>query len=205
MLVSVKIGFAHEARDGVLASRADAVKVRARVEREIGEQPAGAPIELDFSGVVAISVTFADECLGRLLSARLAGYDEDHPLFVTGANEEVRETIAAALRARRLQLLSFSDGVELLGGDDVQRQTIREAFDLEEFSANELASRLGLSSQAANNRLAHLVRVGALRREPVLPSRGGREFRYVAPHPPKKPVSRPAPRDRRAIGTSARR
>jgi hypothetical protein len=201
-LLSVKIGFAHGAKGGVLASRADAVKVRTRVEHEIAEQPAGTPIELDFSGVVAISVTFADECLGRLLSTRLAGFDEDHPLFVTGANEAVRETISAALRSRRLQLLSFSDGVELLGGDDVQRQTIEQAFELEEFSVNDLASRLGLTAQAANNRLAHLVRVGALRREPVLPSRGGREFRYVAPHPPETPAAR-RPRVRRRSVASA--
>lgn len=203
-LVSVKIGFAHEAKDGVLASRADAVRARARVEREVADQPAGAPIELDFSGIVAITVTFADECLGRLLSARLAGFDEDHALFVTGANEAVKETISAALRARRLQLLSFSDGVELLGGDDVQRQTIQEAFQMEQFSANELATRLGLSPQAANNRLAHLVRVGALSREPVLPSRGGREFRYVAPHPPATRAARPAARGRRTAASTAR-
>jgi hypothetical protein len=43
------------------------------------------------------------QCLGRLPSTRLAGFDEDHPLFVTGANEGVRETISAALRSRRRQ------------------------------------------------------------------------------------------------------
>lgn len=189
----VKIGFAHGAKDGVLATRADAVKVRSRVEHEIAAQPSGTPIELDFSDVVAVSVTFVDECIGRVLSARLAGFDEDHPLFVVGANEGVRETIGAALRQRRLQVLSFSDGVELLGGDEQQRQTIEKAFELEEFSVNDLAALLGLTAQAANNRLAHLVRVGALRREPVLPSRGGREYRYVAPHPPQTRAARRAP------------
>lgn len=175
----------------MLASREDATKVRGSIEREIAGQPPGTPIELDFGGVVAVTVTFADECLGRLLSTRLAGFDEDHPLFVTSANEVVRETIAAALRPRRLQLLSFNGGVELLGGDDVLRETIEQAFELKAFSVNEIASKLGLTAQAANNRLAHLVRVGALTRERVLPSRGGREFRYVALQPPGPPRRRP--------------
>jgi hypothetical protein len=192
-LPSVKIGFAVHANGGVLASRKDAVTVRARVEHKIAQQPPGTPIDLDFQDVVAVTVPFVDECLGRLLSTRLAGFDEDHPLFITGANEGVRETIAASLRPRRLQVLSFSDGVELLGGDDVLRQTIEQAFELEEFSVNDIAPLLGLTAQAANNRLAHLVRVGALSRQRVLPSRGGREFRYATPHPPQKRITGRAP------------
>ncbi len=197
----VKVSLAYESRDGVLASREDGVKARTRIEKEIANQPPGTPIEFDFTGVVAVTVTFVDESFGRLLSSRLAGFDEDHAFFVTGASEAVRDTLSAALRNRRLQLLSFSDGVELLGGDELLEETIREALHLESFRVSDLAGRLGLTVQAANNRLAHLVRVGALSRERVVPSRGGREFRYVTPPIPR---SHPTPAARGATRVQPR-
>ena len=139
------------------------------------------PVELDFTGVRAISITFADEGIGRVLGTRLAGYDEDHAFFAVGANEEVRVTLAVALRQRKLSLLSFSDGqVELLGGDETLASTMEEAVTLGSFSVNELAERLGLSAQAANNRLTTCPSRRA-KRSRVIPSRGGREFRYEVP------------------------
>lgn len=181
-LLSVKFGLAHFAPEGVLATSEQAQLVRSRLEHEIAAQQSGAPIELDFNGIQAITVTFADECIGRVLSSRLAGYDEDHPLFAVGADRPVRETLAAALRQRHLSLLSFgAEGVELLGADETLEETMREAVRLQSFTVNELADRLGLRAQAANNRLVALVRVGALTRDRVIPSRGGREFRYYVP------------------------
>jgi hypothetical protein len=172
----------HFAEDGVLATSEQAHRVRSHVEREVDGQPAGTPIELDFSGVRTATITFADECVGRLLVSRLAGYDEDHPVFASGANRDVRATLAAALRPRRLSLLSFSDeGSQLLGADETLEETMNLALQLESFSANDIAEHLRLSAQAANNRLVQLVRLGALTRTRVLPSRGGREFRYRVP------------------------
>lgn len=181
----VKVRMARHASDGVLASRDTAVTARSGIEREIAAQRPGEPIVLDFDGVAAISVTFADECVGRLLSSRLAGYDEDHPILALNANEGVRDTLDAALRARRLALLSFGDhGPELLGGDEVLLDTLMEAVRLQRFTVGEIAQRLQLTPQAANNRLAHLVRSGALSRARIIPSRGGREFRYEVPAAP---------------------
>jgi hypothetical protein len=106
-------------------------------------------------------------------------------MFAVDAIKLVRDTLAAALRQRHLSLLSFShDGVELLGADETLEETIREAMILKSFTVNELADRLGLRAQAANNRLVQLVRLGALSRSRVIPSRGGREFRYRVPAPP---------------------
>jgi hypothetical protein len=189
-LVSVKIGLTHFAEDGVLSTLEQAVKARAQIEKELAAQTSGGPVELDFNGVRAVTVTFADEGIGRVLGSRLAGYDEDHPFFAVGANQEVRVTLAAALRQRKLSLLSFNDGqVELLGGDETLTSTMEQAVALGSFSVNELAERLGLTAQAANNRLTQLVRVGALSRSRVIPSRGGREFRYEVPPPARR--SRP--------------
>jgi hypothetical protein len=179
---------ARHASDGVLASREAGRTARSRIEHEIAAQRPGEPIALDFDGIAAISITFADECVGRLLSSRLAGYDEDHPLLALNANEAVRDTLDAALRARRLVLLSFGDdGPELLGGDEVLTETLMEAVRLRAFTVAQIAERLQLTPQAANNRLAHLVRSGALSRARIIPSRGGREFRYEVPLTPEHP------------------
>jgi STAS-like domain of unknown function (DUF4325) len=185
-VASVKVSVADAAggRADILVSREQAVKARARIEKEIARQAPGTPIELDFRGVRAISIGFADECVGRIVSSRLAGYDEDHPILVSNGTEEVRETLAAALRQRRLSLLALGpEGPELLGGDEIMSSTLREALELESFTVNELKDRLGLTVQAANNRLTQLVRVGALTRSRIVPSRGGREFRYEVPGP----------------------
>ena len=61
--------------------------------------------------------------------------------------------------------------------------TLREAVSLRSFNVHELAERLDLTPQAANNRLRLLLRSGALQRERAKPERGrgGREFRYRVP------------------------
>jgi predicted transcriptional regulator len=61
-------------------------------------------------------------------------------------------------------------------------RTIRAAAELEDpFSVVELAKKMELSPQAANNRLRRLTKVGALQRERINPAHGGREFRYSVP------------------------
>jgi hypothetical protein len=60
---------------------------------------------------------------------------------------------------------------------------LAEARELD-FTVAEIAEKLQLTPQAANNRLAHLVRSGALSRARIIPARGGREFRYELPVSP---------------------
>jgi hypothetical protein len=120
--------------------------------------------------------------LGRLLSGKVSGFYDEHPLVLLNAIEDVRETVAAALKLRHLVALSLSsDGPQLLGGDDVLAETMGAAFALGDFSVLELAAELRLSPQAANNRLRALTRSGALHRQRVNPRHGGREFRYRVP------------------------
>jgi STAS-like domain of unknown function (DUF4325) len=171
------------APDGVLSTRGKGQQVRESIERATAVVTPGHPIALDFSGVQVVSVPFADECIGRLLSGRHAGYYEDHPFLLLNANEDVRETIAATLRLRHLIALAFSEegAPDLLGADEVLEQTSRVAAELGAFRVNELADRLQLTPQAANNPLRTLLRGGAVRRERVFQSRGGREFEYEVP------------------------
>src|SRR5688572_25677984 len=113
---------------GVLTGREAGADARHSIERELataGLSP-GDPIELDFDDVLAVSVPFADECVGQLLSGRLAGYYEDHPILALNASEDVPGTLTATLRLRNLVLLGVSGSeVELLGGDHLLSATLR--------------------------------------------------------------------------------
>jgi hypothetical protein len=154
------------------------------IEREIEAVGENEVVAIDFSGVDAITIPYADACLARLMSGKASGFYENHPLVLTNANEDVRETIGAALSQRRLVALCLAPGCapNLLGGDKMLARTIRAAAELEDrFSVGQLVEKMDISPQAANNRLRQLTRVGALQRERINPAHGGREFRYSVP------------------------
>jgi hypothetical protein len=168
----------------VLTTREAGDRAWRDIEREIEAVGENDVVALDFSGVDAITIPYADACLARLMSGKASGFYESHPLVLTNANDDVRETIGAALNQRHLVALSLAPGgaPSLLGGDRMLDRTIRAAAELEDpFSVGELAKKMELSPQAANNRLRQLTKVGALQRERINPAHGGREFRYSVP------------------------
>ena len=184
-LGGVKVPMAHFGEGGVLTGVSDGEAARTSIERACQQLMDDQVIALDFAGVRAISVPFADASIGRLLSGRSAGYYENHPIAILNAVPDVRETIAASLRLHHLYVLAIGEGgPELLGADEVLATTMRQAAELDQFSVHELADRLDLSPQAANNRLRVLLRSGAIQRERIKPARGGREFRYRVPTKP---------------------
>jgi hypothetical protein len=168
----------------VLTTREAGDRAWRDIEREIEVVGENDVVALDFAGVDAITIPYADACLARLMSGKASGFYENHPLVLTNANEDVRETIGAALNHRHLVALCLAPGgaPNLLGGDRILESTIRAAAELEDpFSVGQLAQKMELSPQAANNRLRHLTKVGALQRERINPAHGGREFRYRVP------------------------
>lgn len=173
----------HESTTGILAGHEDGERAWRDIERRIRKVHPDEVVALDFEGVEAISVPFADACLGRLLSGKLSGFYEEHSLVLLNANEDVRETIAAALKLRNLVALSLgANGPQLLGADKTLSHTMDVAYALGDFSVHQLAEQLQVSPQAANNRLRALTRSGALHRHRVNPRHGGREFRYQVPN-----------------------
>jgi hypothetical protein len=168
----------------VLTTREAGDRAWRDIEREIEAVGENDVVAIDFDGVDVITIPYADACLARLMSGKASGFYESHPLVLTSANDDVRETIGAALHLRHLVALCLAPGgaPHLLGGDQMLERTIQAAVELQDpFSVLQLAEKLDLSPQAANNRLRHLTRVGALQRERINPSHGGREFRYRVP------------------------
>lgn len=186
----VRVGIRALAGTAVLVGKEEGARIATDVggfiEKQVASLPEGTPIELDFEGVEAITVPFAEECFGRLLGSRAGGLWADYPFCVINASEDVRSTIAAALAPRDLFVLSFGDRVELLGGSAALSETAETAVEAADragqFSVHDLAERLAVSPQAVNNRLKPLLRNGVLSRTRSIPSSGGRQYIYrVAP------------------------
>ena len=170
------------AEEGVLVGRPQGEKARSALQEELlAHRSASEPVGIDARNIKSMSFPFADSFFGPLLSGWLAGYYDEHPIVVFGANEDVTETVDAALRLRNMGVISVNDETKLLGGEPSLRATIAVAAKLGRFSATQLGVELGLTPQAANNRLKALVRMGALVRVPVAVTGGGREFEYRVP------------------------
>jgi hypothetical protein len=162
-----------------LATRERGRKVREDIETHLSKVRAGDALVLNFIGVEGITVSFGDECVAKLILSRSSGDFADRGLAIGGANEDVRETLEAVLSRRKFSavLITESD-VEIIGQDDLLSATLKEAVQLKTFSAADIADRLGITVQAANNRLKQLVATGSVVRERVVPDGGGKEFSY---------------------------
>lgn len=164
---------------GLLVGRDRGEDARAALERAVRAIGADEAIGVDFRGVDAITVSFVEGFFVPLLGHWLTGYYDEHPVVVFGGNNEVTETLEAVLRLRNMAVLAVQgEEAALLGGEAGLGETARLAYALGEFSATDVASELGISLQAANNRLKDLVRRGVLARTASTAESGGRQYVY---------------------------
>jgi hypothetical protein len=163
-----------------LATRERGRQVREDLELHLSRLPAGDTLVVDFSGVKGITASFADESVAKLIMARASGDFADRGMVIEGSNEDVRETLEAVLVRRKLAVVTIAASGQplVLGEIDWLPRTLAVAVDLHSFRASELAERLGITPQAANNRLRMLMATGAVARERVVPEGGGKEFGY---------------------------
>jgi hypothetical protein len=139
-------------------------------------------LTIDFSGVTAMTISFADEFLGRFL-ASFDGTTLDATLKVAGLNAENQYAVVVCVDRRRSNVVVLEEAgtLTLVGDDPILPETFDVALGLGTFKANDIATAMSLSAPNANNRLKRLTEVGALRKTRVTGSgRGGKEFTYQA-------------------------
>ncbi|MHB1526069.1 MAG: STAS-like domain-containing protein [Candidatus Dormibacteria bacterium] len=163
-----------------LATRDRGRRVREEIERHLGQLDRADNLVVSFAGVEGITVSFGDECVAKLIVARMAGDFVDRGLVIEGMNDDVRETMEAVLSRRKVAAvaLAASGEPEVIGDPGWMPATLAAAVELRSFRASDLAERLRLTPQAANNRLKMLVASGAVARERTVPAGGGKEFSY---------------------------
>jgi hypothetical protein len=170
------------------ATRARGLQYRQELERCLAAVPADEAVVVSFQAVKAMTGSFTDEFLGKLLVARAAGLTGRAPIILTGLTEETAEEVDLCLE-RRKTVAVWGDGhmIRLLGGDAMLKQTFAAAALRREFRASDLATDLRTTQQNINNRLKRLLEAGALLRDRQDPAAGGREFLYRTPTPPACP------------------
>jgi len=175
--------FAVGQRGAFLATRNSARAIREDLEERIASGPASEVVVIDFGGVEAMTISFADEFLGRFYTALAAGHVRPVAVLLTGLNEENTEAVTICLQRRELVAAALADsGRKLLGAQEFLAESYRHAVQLRNFKAGELAASLRITPQNANNRLKRLVKAGAVRKERTTsPGRGGKEFSYALP------------------------
>jgi hypothetical protein len=164
-------------------SRAQGREGRARLDDLISDNR-GLDLTIDFAGVTAMTISFADEFLGKFL-ATLDATNHDMTVSVCGLNAENAETVEVCLERRDRPVVVADDAgrLELLG-DVLLRETYRAAAARGSTRATDLAEALSISPQNVNNRLKRLVAVGALRKaRNAGAARGGKEFVYSTATP----------------------
>jgi hypothetical protein len=142
---------------------------------------ASVDLRIDFSDVHAMTISYVDEFLAKFMTS-FDGAENDITIMAQGLNTENAEAVQIALERRHTGIVVLNeDGTLALLGDPRLGETFRAASKVGAFKAHDLARRLGISPQNANNRLRPLVEVGALRKSRVTgATRGGKEFAYTA-------------------------
>ena len=141
-------------------------------------------VVIDFAEVHAMTISYADEFLAKFLTS-FDGLGREFTVAVRGLNPENLEAVEVALERRDANVVWLdAPSAPRLIGDRRNEATFQSALDLTNFSARQLAKRLGITPQNANNRLQPLVSVGALKKSRVSGlGRGGKEFVYTSYDP----------------------
>ena len=165
-----------------LATRSLGRGVRVDLEDQLSSAQNEVGVVLDFHGVEAITISFADECVARFLASHAQTASAAF-VVITGLNEETSEAVGVSLERREIgAAILGSDGLTWQPGPPHLRETYACALRLQSFRAAELAGELNLSMSNANNRLKRLAAGGALTRvRSPGPEHGGKEFLYRCP------------------------
>jgi hypothetical protein len=164
------------------ATRERGYQYRQQLEQLLTAVLADDVVVVSFRAVAAMTGSFTDEFLGKLLVARAAGLTGLASIILIGLTNETAEEVELCLE-RRKTVAVWCDGetIRLLGGDEILKQTFTAGAARGTFRASDLVADLRTTQQNINNRLKRLFEAGAVLRDRQDPAGGGREFLYRVP------------------------
>ncbi|HLF79755.1 MAG TPA: hypothetical protein VJB57_19915 [Dehalococcoidia bacterium] len=164
----------------VLATRPTGKEIREEIQELLAAHDDG-ELELSFLGVLALSPSCADELIGRLYSDLVNGDLPKTRVSLSHLTDDHREILLPILKRRSVIAMEReAKEVRLLNGGSHLERTFAVASSLGEFRAADIASREGLTVQAANNRLVKLLKSCLITRTETNAAHGGREYLYAA-------------------------
>ena len=169
--------------NGILSGRDLGERLLDELTGALRGSPPDSVIPLDFSNIQFVDISAADEFLCKLLMRIASGELGTRYVFITGANESIRETIEAVLKLRDIAALCKEGDKRLILG--VLKTPMREALDVilaaRQGTSAELAQRLDKNINIACNRLNALQKMGLVcRTRDGSVQGGGRQYYYEA-------------------------
>jgi DNA-binding MarR family transcriptional regulator len=165
-------------------TRESAVPFREAIEHELEALETGRALVVDAQRVEVFDVSFAAEVFGRTL-LMLPRLYPGRFLAVEHLKPSARENLLVTLERMNLPLIELVDGhIRLLGRfhpTDLETISALERFETP-VAATELATELGLSINATNERLGKLVSLALVDRERVKSPAGREQFVYQTLH-----------------------
>lgn len=134
---------------------------------------------LDFTGVTRIDFSCASEIVSVMI-LRISGELKGRHVLLQGLSAFVEENINAALDKAELCCITLvNDSWKLIGKySDTLLQTLRKVDELKVTDTPTLSHKLNIALTSCNNRLKTLVNLGMIKKEEVIASSGGRQFKY---------------------------
>jgi hypothetical protein len=142
-----------------LVTRPSGEKIRQRIERDMGKEPDGAVVALDFVKIGIIDYSCADEIVAKLVSRLLGGEYGDKYLVLTGLNENQKENIEVALERKDLAVMAtMKDGGTVVLGNlnNYLKDTLAFVSVREKATAKDLADARKLEANTSGTRLLNL-------------------------------------------------
>lgn len=151
----------------------------AELVRSIARDPGD--VILDFEGVEVATPPFLQELVDATQALVAQARETGRIVLFANMNPDVAETMRYVVAKRKLSITyQEGDTIDLLEGSPHLVKTLRTAQALRSFTAPQLATQLGIESDAATQRLKKLLLTGSVVREQDPEAKRGVRHRYRA-------------------------
>ncbi len=150
-----------------LVTRPSGEKIRQRIERDMGKEPEGAVVALDFSKIGIIDYSCADEIVTKLVSRLLSGEYGDRYLMLAGLNENQKENIEVALERKDLAVMAeMKNGDRLVLGNlnNYLKDTLDFIVKKKKVTSKELSDARKIEANTSGTRLLNLYKKRLVKR-----------------------------------------
>jgi hypothetical protein len=150
-----------------LVTRPSGEKIRQRIERDMGKEPEGTVVALDFSKIGIIDYSCADEIVTKLVSRLLGGEYGDKYLMLAGLNENQKENIEVALERKDLAVMAeMRDGSRAVLGNlnNYLKDTLDFIVKNKKVTSKELSDAKKVEANTSGTRLLNLYKKRLVKR-----------------------------------------
>ena len=150
-----------------LVTRPSGEKIRARIERDMANEPEGSVVALDFSSIGIIDYSCADEIVTKLVSRLLSGEYGDRYLMLAGLNENQKENIEVALERKDLAVMAETrEGSRTVLGNlnNYLKDTLDFIVKKRKITSKELSDAKKIEANTSGTRLLNLYKKRLVKR-----------------------------------------